>query len=1163
MKVAIPNFKNAILVIIAFFSLQYKAQQWLEEPYLEKKSGAEKDKPYNFYEIQKAFYKYAAEQYEKDTLTEGENRGHFKGYNQFKRWEWFNEQRVFANGEFPDVDMYMHEFENKASQRMATSVNSNTANWTNMGFSTIPGGSSAGAGRINCMAFMPGNSNTFFIGTACGGVWKTTNGGNTWAVLNTDNLPSLSIASIVIDPINTNNIYIATGDNFAGIPNYFKTLQGHFSAGIYKSTDGGLSWNVTGLSYNQSQLMYPQEMIIDPVNPAILMLVSNTGIWRTTNSGTNWTNVQAGNFYSIAFNPLNRNVVYASNGTGLWRSNNNGVNWVYKAGGYSNGTAGRVTLGVTEADTSYIYLWGPTAGFKRSINGGTSFSTMTSPDAMTVPYGYYDRGVTVSHTNKMEVHVAGVSTAKTLNGGTSWAASSDYTSYLNANYIHQDAKRMYYEPGSGSKIYAVTDGGIFVSLNDGTNWTNISHGLQISEIYRIAGNPNNSDTVYYGTQDCATNRWDGTNTTITQVYGSDGFQPLVDYTDSRIVFAQSPNGNLQKSTDFGQNFVLASPGQAMWNAPYVMNPKNHLTMYFGAKLAVRKTTVGATFGSWYSISTGKVDSVIALAITKADTNYIYAAKLRHIVRTKDGGNDWDTITGTIPTQTGMLTSAGISYIVVSPTDPNKLYVTLSGYVAGTKVYMSANAGNTWTNYSGTLPNVPVNCITYVEGSKDAVYVGTDLGVYYRDSTMNDWLPFNTGLPNVIINQLEIYYPTMKLRAGTYGRGLWQSDLVMPVSAFTTPAINCTGTAINFTDQTSGSPTTWSWTFAGGIPATSTVQNPSVSFSTPGVHNVTLISTNTNGADTITIPVTVNTLPSATVSAGGPTTFCQGNSVTLSSSAGSSYLWSNGATTQTTNISTNGNYSVTVTAANGCSATSSATAVTVNTLPAATISAGGPTTFCQGNSVTLSSSAGNSYLWSNGATTQTTIISTSGNYSVTVTGANGCSATSSVTSVTENIPQNNLAITNNADTLFSPYNTQVYWYLVGNSAPVDSGTFYLCGLPGNYFTTGIDINGCPATSDTVFSNCITSLSQNNSSGGFGIFPNPASDQVTLSGTGLAGTELKLELKNSIGQLVYSETIIVKNEQVKKTISLSELAVGVYFLTIDQENKKTVLKIFKQN
>jgi large repetitive protein len=215
---------------------------------------------------------------------------------------------------------------------------------------------------------------------------------------------------------------------------------------------------------------------------------------------------------------------------------------------------------------------------------------------------------------------------------------------------------------------------------------------------------------------------------------------------------------------------------------------------------------------------------------------------------------------------------------------------------------------------------------------------------------------------------------------------------LPVATVTAggPTTFCAGGSVTLT-ASAGSSYLWS----------NGATTQSINATAGGSYSVTVTNANGCSATSAATSVTVDALPVATVSASGPTTFCAGGSVTLTASAGSSYLWSNGAITPSIAVSAAGSYSVTVTNANGCSATSAATSVTVNALPAATVSASGPTTFCEGGSVTLTASAGSSYLWSNGATTQAIDATASGSYSVTVTNGNGCSATSAATSVTVN------------------------------------------------------------------------------------------------------------------------------------------------------------------
>jgi hypothetical protein len=240
----------------------------------------------------------------------------------------------------------------------------------------------------------------------------------------------------------------------------------------------------------------------------------------------------------------------------------------------------------------------------------------------------------------------------------------------------------------------------------------------------------------------------------------------------------------------------------------------------------------------------------------------------------------------------------------------------------------------------------------------------------------------------------------------------------------------------------------------------------VAFTPANTQTYTVTGTNANGcSNTAQVTVTVNALPTASINASGSTTLCAGSSVNLSASNGSSYLWSNGATTQTITANSAGNYSVQVTNAAGCSATSSIVNVVVNPLPAANITANGSTTFCAGGSVVLSATAGASYLWNTGATTQTLTVNTSGTYTVTVTSNNGCIGTSSPQNVTVSA-QPSTSITANGATSFcaggsvllSAPNGGTYLWSTGATTPSIS-----VSTAGNYSVTVTNGAGCSATS----------------------------------------------------------------------------------------------------
>ncbi|WP_343636461.1 PKD domain-containing protein [Fluviicola sp.] len=310
---------------------------------------------------------------------------------------------------------------------------------------------------------------------------------------------------------------------------------------------------------------------------------------------------------------------------------------------------------------------------------------------------------------------------------------------------------------------------------------------------------------------------------------------------------------------------------------------------------------------------------------------------------------------------------------------------------GLEVLVSTNCGSSFTSvYSKSNTTLATAAAT-----GNTAFVPTTS--QWRTETI-DLTPY-IGQANVII--------AFKNLSG-YGNNLYVDNINVtgvvsstpPTPSFTTVSSTvCAGQSITYTNTSTGSPTSYSWSFPGGTPSTSTAASPTVTYNTAGTYNVVLTATNGSGSNTTTMTnyVTVNAVPATpTITTGGSTTFCSGGSVTLTSSAGNSYLWSTGATTQSITATTAGTYTVQVSSAAGCqSAASAATTVVVNPTPSApTITAGGATALCSGGSVTLTSTTGNAYLWSTGATTQSITVSAAGTYTCKVVSSAGCQSPNS-------------------------------------------------------------------------------------------------------------------------------------------------------------------------
>jgi photosystem II stability/assembly factor-like uncharacterized protein len=758
--------KNILLSIFIYIILSFSIAN--AQSGAKPKSGASKQ---NFYTVQKAFNKYWENKSKDDVNKEKEDEEKDGEWQQFKRWEWFMEQRVYPSGNFFDPEILVNEYiKYKASHPQEKSLNDrSSANWSFVGPGTVPN-NGGGAGRIDCITFDPTNSNILYIGSASGGLWKSTDGGSTWASSNTDLLPALSISDICIDPQNTSTMYIATGDKYGYVSGSLGFWGGNYSAGLLKSTDGGATWNPTGLNYTQTQTRIIQRIVINPTNTNVLIVATNSGLFRTTTGGTSWTNVKAGNFLDLKINPHNPNVLYASDTLGVYRSNDGGINWHALSANLCPG--GRNSLAITPADTSVIYTWCEGGNFFKSTNGGLTFTQLASPNTTAGPYGYYDQVICVSPVDANAIYTGGLNIANSIDGGNSWNTITDWAAWPASNYVHGDNHCMIFLPGNGSTVFSCNDGGIFKTTDGGNSWSNLSNGLNIKQYYRIACSALTPGLMYAGAQDNGTDKINGF--AADQVVGGDGMQCLVDYTNDNNVYVSYEGGDYLKSTDGGATFTDITPagtyGTGDWTTPMVMDPINPQILYV-AYTDVYKSIDGGT--TWNTISNNIAggSTIYSIAVAPSNPSYLYVASYGNIFKTIDGGTTWTTITQNLP-----VTSAAITKIAISSTNPDNVYVTFSGYSNGNKVFSTTDGGLSWTNISGTLPNIPVNCIVFQNGNSNSLYIGTEFGVYYTDATMSDWVTFNTGLPNVIIDDLEIQYSASKLRAATYGRGIWETDL---------------------------------------------------------------------------------------------------------------------------------------------------------------------------------------------------------------------------------------------------------------------------------------------------------------------------------------------------------------------------------------------------
>jgi PKD repeat protein len=904
MKTYFPVLIGSLVCICLFMFQPVHAQQpWMMPPYYQN-SNPDSSHPVLLSDVQRAFA--AWENAHPTTNTEDtvapkgdQEENERPGWMQFKRWENFMKPRVFPSGDvsLPSQDYQIYrDFVNTGHQYSAhAGMVPLTGGWVPIGPNSVPSG--GGAGRVNYIRMNPVNSNSIWCGSPSGGLWHSSNGGSTWST-QTDALALIGSSDVVINPLDTNIMYLATGDGDG---------EANYSIGVLKSMDGGHTWNTTGLVWSPGNYHVIRKMIMDPSDTSVILMASSHGIYRTANSGTTWTLVQAGQFYDVAFKPGSPSTVYAVS-TSMYISTNNGTSFTASGTGLPTGNVQRMEIGVSPANSSYVYVLASNVshsamlGVYLSTNSGVNFTAQaTYPNLLgyetdgsdtTSGQGWYSLSIAVNPTNASDVYVGGVNHWRSTDAGVNWTCLTQWYGCCGYPYVHADVHNIYFQPGSSTTLFSGNDGGVFQSTDNGTSWTDLSSNLEIGEMYRLGTSVTDSNYAISGLQDNGTDILEGPNN-WSYVIGGDGMECIIAHSTTNVMYGEIYYGEIFQSTDGGNTFnntITNSSGtgvnaQGDWVTPYIMHPTNDSILLVGKNQVYRTTDMGNTWASVDSLPLDTNDNIIALAYAPSNPNYIYAATVGRIF-VSTNGSTFTEITGSLPVD-----SASITYIAVSNTDPSKVWVTFSGYSASNKVYASSNAGSTWSDYSTGLPNLPANCITYQNNTNDGLYVGTDVGVYFISNSLSSWQPFSSGLPNVVVNEMEIQYQMNKIRAATYGRDMWQSTLAIPVANFSAGTIAaCTGQSVIFTDKSVGSPTGWNWTFAGATPPTSSSQNPTVAYGAPGTYAVTLTVSNSNGTETTTKTSYITVSPGSvagTISVSN-TDMCPGgtSTITLSGDTGS-------------------------------------------------------------------------------------------------------------------------------------------------------------------------------------------------------------------------------------------------------------------------------------
>ena len=761
--------KIALFILFSATASILLGQAWMTNLPQEKRGSS------NFNDIIESYYELE------------EASGPVQGAKQFKRMEFFLEGRMDDNGQFP-VETFWEEATSVMYERFyKTNL---YGEWTDLGPFGAPmlldGSRPGGNGRLDCITFHPTDPDIIFVGSPSGGLWKTTDHGQSWITL-TDDLPTIGVADLVIDPVDTDIMYLATGTR--------DTWWETYSAGILKTYDGGITWEETGLNYLIKQQRSVSKIIMDPNDRNTLLAATSVGIWKSSDAGDSWDIVEPGNFKDLAFRPGDFSIIYATKfnyfgGARLYMSSDSGDNFsAIQVDGLIPTHSNRITIGLTPADPDVVYLLSSSSndsgfhGVWRSDDAGQTWDHVSQG----TPYnllgwavsgfdsggqGWYTLALAVSPTDPDHVFVGGVNIWESFDGGANWQINSHWLGQGGNDYVHADIHSLDYNP-INDILYTGVDGGIYELQAGGSEWEDLTGDILSYQIYRLGLYENDDQMAIVSPQDNGTTLFrDGNVNEIVLAEACDNF---IDPQDPDVLYYGGYGAGVLRSDDGGYTPIsIQPPGETnlRFNPPFIMDYNDNNTIYCAFLDVYKSTNRGNT---WDKISNGFLGGFYfsMLEVAPSDNAYLYGGNGGGVWMTSDGGTIWNNISN------GVITSVGASDIAISYSDPETIWVTKNGFADGDKVFKSSDAGQSWENISMNLPNVSVNCVVYENGPANGVYVGTDVGIYYINDNLSEWVDFSNGLPNVIVLELEINYKESKIKAATYGRGLWESPLISP------------------------------------------------------------------------------------------------------------------------------------------------------------------------------------------------------------------------------------------------------------------------------------------------------------------------------------------------------------------------------------------------
>lgn len=717
-------------------------------------------------------------------------------------------QRAYPNKTIP-VETYKKEFTryNKTGANYRTHQQSE---WTTLGPHNV-------AGRTLALCLNPQNTQTIYLGSAGGGLWRSHSGGEgkvAWHQIATG-FPVKAAGAIAIPADDSSTVYVGTGEVYRyKLTDGGRTdrlSRGTYGIGIIKSSDAGKTWSKV-LDWESKDITGVQKIRINPKKSQTVFAATSEGVYLSYDAGSHWKNVlNVPMVTDILINAADTTHLLASCGNfqsdqyGMYRSTDGGQNWSKITSGFPANYTGKVLMSASKAypDIVYASVGGVstadvprTTYLMRSKDKGLTWELRSDKDYSVYQY-WFAHFVLAHDADSSKVLTAGVDIWSSDDAGKSLFKRSDWAAWSfsteiggdegkNGTYAHADHHDAVSDPNNPDIVYIATDGGVFRSTDFGKSYKALNGSLQTAQFYSISAGPKDSLAVGGGLQDNTSvfykggKAWGkaiGGDGTITRYGGSD-----------KEVYASAQYLALFRSDDGGENFnrlINWQQGNPAYSgthfvAPYAISPANFNVIYAGGGTIYRSANKGTTWVLPKGITPVHAQSMfintIGLSHFSANTLAVATAPESPLITTKpkvmlstNGGDSFSDVTSGLPDRL-------IIDIEFDPNDANTFYVVFSGFGSG-HVYRTTDLGSTWENISGNLPDVPHSTIFAPNGTPGLLFAGNDLGVYVSQDGGSNWETFSKSLPypaNVV--DIAYNYSTQMMTIGTHGNGAYQASL---------------------------------------------------------------------------------------------------------------------------------------------------------------------------------------------------------------------------------------------------------------------------------------------------------------------------------------------------------------------------------------------------